>query len=115
MAQSYSIEYVESPSGRCRVEEFIDALDADTQAKIGMHFELLEEFGLELASSGYLKKVDKKYGIWELRVIHGGKWYRPLLVSRPNRRIIIVHIFQKKTNRIPQRELETARRIAGRV
>lgn len=110
MAQNYTIEYVKSPSGRCRVEEFIDGLDADTQAKIGMHFDLLE-----LASSGYLKKVDKRHGIWELRVIHGGKWYRPLLVTRPNRRIIIVHIFQKKTNRIPERHLKIARRIAAQV
>lgn len=114
MVRNYRIEYIESASGRCRVEEFIDGLDAETQAKIDVYLDLLGEFGLGLGPP-YLKKVDRKHNIWELRVGHKGRWYRPLFVTRPNRRIIIVHIYQKKGNRIPIRELKVARRNAALV
>ena len=114
MAYNYTIEYIESSSGRCPIEAFIDRLDAETRAKIDMHLDLIEEFGLGLGG-GYLRKIDKKHNIWELRVEHKGRWYRLLFVTRPNRRIIIVHIYQKKSNRIPIRELEVARRNAALV
>ena len=114
MPRNYVIEYVESGSGRCRVAEFIDGLEPETQAKIDVEFDLLEEFGLEVGGP-YVRKVDKKYNIWELRVIHGGRWYRFFLVTRPGRRIIVLHAYQKKGNRIPKPELDIARRIAAEV
>lgn len=114
MARNYRIEYIESASGRCPIEQFIDRLDADTRAKIDMHLDLLEEFGLELGGA-YLRKINKKPDIWELRVISKSRWYRLLFVTKPNRRIVILHIYQKKSNRTPMRELKVAIRNAALV
>jgi len=44
----WTIEYYESAAGKRPVEEFIDSLDAGSQARITRTFDLLEEFGIRL-------------------------------------------------------------------
>jgi hypothetical protein len=44
----WNIEYYESAAGKRPVEEFIDSLDAGSQARIARTLDLLEEFGIRL-------------------------------------------------------------------
>ena len=51
--------------------------------------------------------------VWELREESGTNIYRLLYFFYTGRRIVLLHGFAKKTQRLPRRELETAlRRLA---
>jgi phage-related protein len=53
--------------------------------------------------------------LWELRITGKDGIARAIYVTAAGRRVIIVRIFIKKTQKTPQRELELARRRAKEV
>jgi phage-related protein len=55
-----------------------------------------------------VKHVEGK--IWELRRGSAGNIYRILYFFFSGRRIVLLHGFQKKTEKTPQRETEIAKR-----
>ncbi|MEW6142464.1 MAG: hypothetical protein AB1597_04810 [Chloroflexota bacterium] len=44
----WEISYYESPDGKHPVKDYIDSLDAKSQAKVARTIDLLEEFGIKL-------------------------------------------------------------------
>jgi len=51
--------------------------------------------------------------LWELRISSGRLGYRVLYFARACRRFVLLHIFRKKTQKTPRREIDTAlRRMA---
>ncbi len=51
--------------------------------------------------------------LWELRISSGRLTYRVLYFARAGRRFVLLHIFRKKTQKTPRREIDTAlRRMA---
>jgi phage-related protein len=85
------------------VEEFIDSLEKETIAKVVRVVELLEEFGRGL-SMPHSKKIDNE--IYELR-IRGSQEVR-IFYAFQKTNIVLLHGFIKKSDKIPQREINTA-------
>lgn len=89
------------------VEGFIRALDAKRQARLILRIEQLRQRNVR-AQEPLVKHIRGK--IWELRDQNYGDAYRVLYFTVTGKRIVLLHAFQKKTNRTPSREIETAER-----
>lgn len=104
------IEGYQDPQGRRPVEEFIDALPAKERARIIRTIELLKTYGTDLGMP-YARHLKGK--LWELRISSGRSDYRIFYFARADRRFVLLHIFKKKAQKTPRREIETAlRRMA---
>ncbi|OJI06301.1 hypothetical protein BK004_04370 [bacterium CG10_46_32] len=85
------------------VERFIDSHDKGIQTKIGRMLVLLERYGNQIGLP-YSKKVGKD--LFEIR-IKGSIEVRIFYTFRRNR-IVLLHGFIKKSQKIPKKELEVA-------
>lgn len=103
----WTIEYYESESGRCPVEEFIDSLDAKSRAGVARTLDLLEEFGIDLGTP-YAKHLEKQ--LRELRIRHGRNRYRIIYFLATGQTFILLHGFTKKTGPVPRANIETSER-----
>ena len=101
----WSIEYYESTTGKRPVEEFIDALDAKSRARISRTLDMLEEFGINLGMP-YAKHLQKQ--LWELRIRHSKNRYRIIYFLHTGKTFVLLHGFAKKTGPVPRTDIETA-------
>lgn len=101
----WNIEYYEFASGKRPVEEFIDSLDAKSQARITRTLDLLEEFGINLGVP-YARHLERQ--LWELRVRHGRNRYRIIYFLHTGQTFILLHGFAKKTGPVPRGDMEIA-------
>ena len=101
---SWNIIFFETQRGEKPVEEFIIDLDAVTRAKITRSLELLKYYGHNLMMP-HSKKISQ--GLYELRI--RGKTEIRIFYTFRGDVIYLLHAFQKKTQKIPQRELEIAK------
>lgn len=85
------------------VKNDIRRLEKHTIAKVAHHIDLLMHHGPSL-SMPYSKKLSSK--IYELRI--RGKQEIRILYTFFKNQIYILHLFQKKTQKTPQRELKIA-------
>ena len=104
---AWQIEYYESAAGRSPVEEFIDSLDAKSQARIARTLDFLEEFGIDLGMP-YARHLEKQ--LWELRVRHVRNRYRIIYFLHTGQTFILLHGFTKKTGVVPRADMEIAER-----
>lgn len=85
------------------VEKFIEKLEKNTIAKILRTIDLLESFGHKL-SLPHCKMIKKNF--FELR-IRGMQEIR-IFYTFKNEKIILFHIFVKKSQKIPKTEIAKA-------
>lgn len=85
-----------------RVAKTIRSLPEKDNSEIVQVVELFRDYGFQLTIHD-LKKLTRN--LWELRVNR----YR-LLFGMVNNEVIIVHIFLKKTQKTPKKEIELAKR-----
>ena len=85
------------------LEKFIKSLEKQTIAKVLHTIDLLEEFGPRLGLS-HSKKVSAR--LFELRI--RGKQEIRIFYTFHQPKIILLHGFIKKSQKIPQREIQTA-------
>lgn len=98
--------FYRTSSGRCPVEEFLDSLASKQAQKVAWVLQLVEE--LDVVPSQYLKKLDGSEGIWEVRVRTGNNIFRILGFLDGNELVILNHAFQKKTQKIPLKDIRVA-------
>ena len=103
----YKIEFYETDNENRPVEEFLDSLDAKTNAKMVRLLELLEEKGNELREP-YSKHLED--GIFELRASQSSNISRALYFFYIDKRIIITNGFIKKRQKTPPKEIELAKK-----
>lgn len=103
---SYACNYYTTRSGRCYVEEFIDSLDAKTQAKFFSKVSLLERHGQKLPQphADYLED-----GIYELRFTGPKGQIRVLYFFFHGNKIVLTNGFIKKTRKTPRKEIKLAK------
>ncbi|MDO8518420.1 MAG: type II toxin-antitoxin system RelE/ParE family toxin [bacterium] len=89
-----------------RVYDFLYSLSPVPRSRVAKGIALLGQYGNELRYP-HTKKVTA--GIFELRV-HGDKSVR-IFFTFHRSRAVILHAFVKKTDKIPPRELEKAKRL----
>ena len=99
-----NIRYHESNSGKIFVKDYIGLLDEKTQYEI---YSFLKKFESDyrFRQSPYCKKITKD--IFEIR-IKVKDCYRILYAFLHDDIIILLHIFKKKTNKIPKKDLNLA-------
>lgn len=101
--------------------EFLDAdvaadlsvMPADIRASFRRIVELIGAVGLERVREPYVKHLEGP--VWEMRMKGRDGIARAAYVTAKGRRIVIVHVFAKKTQKTPRRDLETALRRAKEV
>lgn len=106
----WGIEYFLSDNGRSPVKDFIESLDAKSQARIARDLDLLEEFGIKLGMP-YARYLEKD--LWELRIRYERNRYRIIYFLATGRIFIMLHGFSKKTGPVLRADIEIAKRRQG--
>ena len=103
------IEFYKTESGREPVSEFILRLQGKQSAKVLQNIELLEKFGNELHYP-YVESIkgEKYKGLMELRTKAIDGVFRVFYFVVVENKAVLLHAIQKKTDKTPQKELETA-------
>ena len=95
------------------VDEELDALPADMRARFMRIALLIESVGLEQVREPHVKHLQGP--LWEMRMIGKDGISRALYVSAKGKRVVVVRVFLKKTQKTPRREIELALRRAKEV
>ncbi|MDI9349900.1 MAG: type II toxin-antitoxin system RelE/ParE family toxin [Candidatus Symbiobacter sp.] len=89
-----------------RIKSQLDAQPADIQARFYRIVELIEQAGLEQVHEPYVKHIEGP--LWEMRMKGKDGIARAFYVTKSSYRVIVVHVFSKKTQKTPRREINTA-------
>ena len=101
-----TILFYKTLSGKCPVEKHLDSLTDDQVTKITWVLKLIRE--LDQIPSKFFKKLVNTDHIWEVRVIVGGNIFRLLGFFSGKELIILTNSFQKKSQKIPPKEIKLA-------
>lgn len=105
----FQIVFFKDNNGKSPIEEFLDELERKNQS---LFDQILKSFE-KLKNRVYHKEPLSKYletGLWELRVKSGSDILRVIYTFDKGQIIILLHIFIKKKQKTPIRELEEARK-----
>ena len=98
-------------NGKRPVEEFLRKLPPGHQGKAMRAIDLLEQFGIFLQRPHAAAIRSEKFaGLWELRIQFGGDASRIFYFLHHDDCFILLHGFIKKTDALPMKEMETARK-----
>ena len=89
------------------VDAEIEALPVKLRARLIRLLEMVENVGLEALREPHVKHLDGK--LWELRVRAEEGIARAIYVTAAQRRVVVLHVFAKKSRKTPRRALATAR------
>ncbi len=91
----------------------LDALPRDIRAAFERIVSVIQGHGLERVREPYVKHL--KGPLWEIRMKGKDGIARAAYVTATGQRAVVVHVFTKKTQKTPRREIETALRRAKEV
>ena len=95
-----------TPSGKASpIKKFLDSCPPKLRVKVLRQFQYVQEFGLSPAIPN-LKKITKT-SLWELRIL-GRDNVRIICAPLPKKEVKILHIFRKKKQKTPAKELNLA-------
>lgn len=89
------------------VDEEMAALPSGLQARILRIIDVIESVGLDKMHEPHVKHLEGK--LWELRAMASEGIARGIYVTLTGRRVIVLHVFVKKTQKTPTRALSIAR------
>lgn len=95
------------------VEAELEALSLDLQASFLRITELIESMGLHRVREPYVKHLQGP--LWEIRMRGKDGIARAAYVTASGRRVVVVRVFPKKTQKTPRKEIELALRRAKDV
>lgn len=100
-----NVVYYTTVGGENPVKKFLESLQKSQKAKIFRIFQNVEEYGLSTA----LPHIKKLTGtpLWEIRIL-GQDNIRILYVVIHKDSILLLHGFVKKTQKTPNKEIDTA-------
>ncbi len=99
-------EFYQDAEGNEPVKDFLLSLDAKRKGKLLQIIQILSEFGPNLPFP-YSSQVEGK--IRELRTHYGKTLYRILYYCDSEGVFVLLHAFEKRTKKIPEKELRIAR------
>jgi phage-related protein len=94
-------------------EQEFNELPMDARAHGAWIIELLESMGPHQVREPYVKPVEGK--LWEMRLKGRAGIARALYFAQVGRRLCVVRVFVKKTQKTPRREIELALRRMAEV
>ena len=95
------------------VDAELEELPADMLARFHYISQLIEEFGLERVREPHVKHL--RGSIWEMRMKGKDGISRALYVTAVGKRVVVVRVFIKKTQKTPSREIELALKRAKEI
>lgn len=95
------------------VDAEIEALPRDMRARLVRCSAIIEQVGLQGLPRDAVKHLEDR--LWELRLTGRDGIARAIYLTAAVRRVVIVRVFVKKTQKTPARELEIARQRAKEV
>ena len=98
-----------------RVDRELAKLPRDLFARFLRIADLLTEQGPETVGMPHVRSLSGADGLWEIRMSGKDGIGRAIYVKASERRLVVVHAFQKKTQKTPKTALETARKRAKEV
>lgn len=87
-------------------ESELEALPADMQARFLRIAELLESFGPTRVGMPHVRPLGSK--LWEMRMKGRDGIARAVYAAVQGRRLLVLHVFVKKTQTTPKAAIETA-------
>jgi phage-related protein len=91
----------------------LEAQPKDIQARYLRIVGLIEGHGLERIREPYVRHLRGR--LWEMRMKGRDGIARAIYVTAAGRRVVVVRVFAKKTEKTPHREIELALRRAEEV
>ncbi|MGL5114900.1 MAG: type II toxin-antitoxin system RelE/ParE family toxin [Beijerinckiaceae bacterium] len=88
----------------------LDDMPADIRASFERIAMLISTHGLERVREPYIKHLEGP--VWEMRMRGKDGIARAAYVTASGKRLIVVHVFPKKQQKTPRREIEIALRRA---
>jgi phage-related protein len=95
------------------VRAALSVLPRDVRAAFERIVRLIQEHGLERVHEPYVKHLEGR--LWEMRMKGKDGIARAVYVTATGRRVVVVHVFVKKTQKTPRRDIEAALRRAEDV
>ena len=95
------------------VDAELEELPADMLARFHYISQLIEEFGLERVREPHVKHLRET--IWEMRMKGNDRISRALYLTAVGKRVVVVRVFIKKTQKTPSREIELALKRAKEI
>ena len=92
------------------VDDELEALPVDIRSKFVRISGLLEQFGPQNVGMPHIRSLGDKF--WEIRVSGRGGIARGIYLYAKGKKIIVLHVFIKKTQKTPLAALEIATRRA---
>jgi phage-related protein len=96
-----------------RVRDELEALPADTRARFRRIVELIQGHGLERMHEPHVKHLEGP--LWEMRIKGKDGISRAIYVTARGRRVVVVRVLVKKTQKTPRREIDLALERAKEV
>ena len=91
-----------------QAEPELTALPADMQARFVHIAELLQDFGPQRVGLPHIRPLEGK--LWEMRMQGRDGIARAVYAAIQGRRLLVLHVFVKKTQTTPRSALNTARK-----
>jgi len=88
------------------VQAALSALPRDIRASFERIVHLIQDHGLERVREPYVKHLEGP--LWEMRMKGKDGIARAAYVTATGRRVVVVHVFARKTQKTPRREIEIA-------
>ncbi len=95
------------------VDSQVNALPVDMRARLVRLGSIIEAVGFDGLPGDTVKHLEDK--LWELRIRGRDGIARAIYLTAVKRRVVIVRVFVKKTQKTPKHELELARQRAQEV
>ena len=90
-------------------QDFFDKQTTKVKSKIVWTFELIED--LQRVPETYLKHLENTDGLYEIRVQVASDIFRIFCFFDEGQLVVVANSFQKKTQKTPKKEIETAVKI----
>jgi phage-related protein len=98
---AWSVEFLSE-----QAREALDAFPLDMRASFQRIVELIQSYGLERVREPYVKHLEGS--LREMRMKGKSGIARAIYVTAIGKKVVIVHVFTKKTQKTPRREIITA-------
>ena len=95
------------------VDGEVEQLPVDLRARLVRLGSIIEAVGFDGLPANTVKHLEDK--VWELRLRGKDGIARAIYVTAVRRRVVIVRVFVKKTQKTPKHELELARQRATEI
>jgi phage-related protein len=95
------------------VQAELEALPADIRARFLRITQLIAAEGVHKLREPYVKHLEGP--VWEMRLKGRDGIARAAYVTASRERVVVVHVFTKKTQKTPRREIEMALKRAKEV